>query len=177
MARAAKGADGVILIGEGFEGGGENAAHINLILGGKAVLGPAFASAAASPGPGHIPFQAVLRPNLPAKPVTLFVAKSVLKDENHETMTWGPAQAGVAAGVTLALLDGVLPKEAEDGWLAIALVWVDPAADDAEAVYANNRAAAVAACRRALTPGWPSRKDLAEGLLTVSNPFFTPQTR
>ena len=83
-------------IGEGFEGGGGNAAHINLILGTKAELGAAFAMAAASPGPGHIPFQAVLKPNLPARPTTLFVAKAVLRDERHERMTWGPA--AVASG-------------------------------------------------------------------------------
>jgi 5,6,7,8-tetrahydromethanopterin hydro-lyase len=167
--------EAVIHIGEGFEGGGANAAHINLILGPKAALGSAFASAAAAPGPGHIPFQAVLRPNLPAKPVTLFIAKSVLKDAGHELMTWGPAQAGVAAGITSALLDGVLPVEAEDGWLAIALVWVDPKANQAEEVYENNRKAAYLACQRALTLGWPDHKALAEGLANVSNPFFTPK--
>ena len=177
MARASKGTDGMIHIGEGFEGAGANAAHINLILGSKDLLGGAFATAAANPGPGHIPFQAVLKPNLPAKPVTLFVAKSVLKDANHETMTWGPAQAGVAAGVTQALLDKVLPAEAEDGWLAIALVWVDPKAAKAQQVYANNLKAAYAACQRAMTPGWPDRKALAEGIANVSNPFFTPRMR
>ena len=46
----------------------------------------------------------------------------------------------------------------------------------ADAVYANNRAAALNACRRALTPGWPSRADLSEGLKSVSNPFFTPKS-
>ncbi|HEX4180363.1 MAG TPA: formaldehyde-activating enzyme [Caulobacteraceae bacterium] len=177
MARTIKAADAVILIGEGFEGGGANAAHINLILGPKAVLGGAFAAAAANPGPGHIPFQAVLKPNLPAKPATLFVAKSVLKDAHHETMTWGPAQAGVAAGVTQALLDEVLPPEAEDGWLAIALVWIDPKAAKAQQVYANNLKATYAACQRAMTIGWPDRQALAEGVANVSNPFFTPRTR
>ncbi len=163
-------------IGEGFEGAGADAAHINLILGTREALGGAFAIAAANPGPGHIPFQAVLKPNLPAKPPTLFIAKAVLKTGDHEIMTWGPAQAGVAAGVTQALLDGVLPAEAEDGWLAIALVWVDPDAQDAQAVYANNRAATLNACRRALTAGWPSREDLKAGLAAPSNPFFTPKT-
>ena len=166
-----------MFIGEGFEGGGPNAAHINLILGTKAELGGAYATAAANPGPGHIPFQAVLKPNVPVKPATLFVGKAVIRDAGHETMTWGPAQAGVAAGITQALLDGVLPAEAEDGWLAIALVWVDWNADDAEAVYANNRAAARLACQRALTAGWPSRAELAEALASVSNPFFTPAAK
>jgi 5,6,7,8-tetrahydromethanopterin hydro-lyase len=177
MTRATKEAGGVIHIGEGFEGAGGNAAHISLILGPKAALGSAFATAAANPGPGHIPFQAVLRPNLPAKPVTLFVGKAVIRDANHETMTWGPAQAGVAAGVTLALLDKVLPAEAEDGWLVIALVWVDPKASKAQQVYANNLKACYAACQRAMTPGWPDRQALAEGVANVSNPFFTPRVR
>lgn len=167
----------MIAIGEAFEGEGANAAHINLVLGTKAELGAAYALAAASPGPGHIPFQAVVKPNLPAKPATLFVAKSALKDPRHEQMTWGPAQAGVASGVTEALLKGVLPAEAGDGWVAIALVWVDPAADDAEAVFVANRVAAYRAAERALQADWPSREDLADGLRSISNPFFTPATR
>lgn len=163
-----------MFLGEAFEGGGANAAHINLILGPKSELGAAYALAAASPGPGHIPFQAVLKPNVPAKPVTLFVAKAVLRDDGHERMTWGPAQAGVAAGITQALLDRVLPAEAADDWLAIALVWVDWTADDADAVYANNRAATFTAAQRALQSGWPSRDELIAGLADVGNPFFTP---
>ncbi len=166
---------GVLHIGEGFEGSGANAAHINVILGPKAQLGQAFALAAASPGPGHVPFLAVLRPNVPVKPTTLFIAKAALRDTAHETMTWGPAQAGVAAGIGAALLEGVLPAEAEDGWLAIALVWVDPSADGAEAVFANNRAAAGLACRRALMAGWPDRATLAEAVAAPANPFFTPK--
>src|SRR5215469_8422732 len=160
----------MIAIGEAFEGDGANAAHINMILGPKAELGAAYALAAASPGPGHIPFQAVVRPNLPAKPATLFIAKSVLKDERHERMTWGPAQAGVAAGVTDAYLAGIAPADAGDAWVVIALVWVDPAADDAEQVFANNRAAARGAAERAMQRDWPSRDELAEGLKDIRNP-------
>ena len=167
----------MIFIGEAFEGEGAEAAHINLILGPKSELGGAYALAAASPGPGHIPFQAVLRPNVPAKPITLFVAKAVSRGEHHDRLTWGPAQAGVAAGITEAYLANVLPAEAGDAWVAIALVWVDPAADDAEAVYANNHAAARHAAERALQPGWPSREALADGLKHIGNPFFTPASR
>jgi 5,6,7,8-tetrahydromethanopterin hydro-lyase len=167
----------MLYIGEGFEGGGGNAAHINLLLGPKqGPLGGAWATAAASPGPGHIPFQVVLKPNLPVKPATLFIAKAVLRDAKHEKLTWGPAQAGVAAGLTRALLDGVLPAEAEDSWLSIALVWVDWNADDADAVYANNKVAAQAAAQRAMTAGWPTRAQLASALASVSNPFYTPKS-
>jgi 5,6,7,8-tetrahydromethanopterin hydro-lyase len=167
----------MIRIGEGYVGNKPDAAHINLYLGSKdGPIAGAFTSAAASPGPGHIPFQVILKPNTPAKPVTLFIAKAVLQHgPAHENMTWGPAQAGVGAGITKALLDGVLPKEAEDGWLAIAAVWVSPAATDAEAVYANNKEATYIAAQRAMTDGWPTRAALAEALASIGNPFYTPK--
>jgi len=167
----------MIRIGEAFAGEGANAAHVNVVLGPRSALGSAYAVAAASPGPGHIPFQAVLRPNLPARPPTLFIAKAALRDEQHEKMTWGPAQAGIAAGVTEAFLSDVIPSDAEDEWVAIALVWVDWNADDAEAVYAANRLAARQACERAMQSGWPGRGELEAGLGEVSNPFFTPARR
>jgi len=82
----------MLYIGEGFEGSGGNAAHINLLLGPKqGPLAGAFAMAAASPASGHIPFQAVLKPNLPVKPTTLFIAKAVLRNTQHEQLTWAPA--------------------------------------------------------------------------------------
>jgi 5,6,7,8-tetrahydromethanopterin hydro-lyase len=165
----------MIYIGEGFEGNGVNAAHINLLLGENSLLGSAFAAAAASPGPGHIPFQIVLKPNLPVKPTTLFIAKAVLRSERHEQMTWGPGQAGVAAGLTRALLEGVLPATAASGWLAIVLVWIDWNADDADIVYANNKAASFLAAQRAMHSGWPACADLERGLATIGNPFYTPK--
>jgi 5,6,7,8-tetrahydromethanopterin hydro-lyase len=167
----------VLKIGEGFEGSGVNAAHVSLLLGPRALLANAYTVAAASPGAGHVPFQVVLQPNLPVKPPTLFVAKAVLRTAQHERMTWGPAQAGVAAGITQALLQGVLPTEAETQWLVIALVWVDPAAEDADAVYHHNSAATLLAAKRSLRPDWPDRIDLAAGLAAPGNPFYTPSTR
>jgi 5,6,7,8-tetrahydromethanopterin hydro-lyase len=166
----------MLFIGESLVGAGINAAHINLYLGHKdGPIASAFAVAAASPGVGHVPFQAVLKPNLPAKPITLFIAKAVLRSTSHETMTWGPAQLGVAAGVTKALLDGILPQEAEDDWLAIACVWLSHEADDAEEVYHNNRVATFEAAKRALQKGWPNHAELSDGLSSVGNPFFTPK--
>lgn len=166
----------MIKIGEGFCGSGPNAAHINLFLGPKnGPMGTAAVTAAAMPGPGHIPFQTVLKPNLPVKPTTLFIAKAVLTTPNHENMTWGPGQAGVAYGVTKAFLDGVLPPEAEDDWIAIAAVWVNPAADNADQVYDNNCQAAYQAAQRAMTAGWPSKAELQDALGTISNPFYTPK--
>ena len=120
-------------------------------------------------------FLAVLKPNLPVKPATLFVSKAVLRDERHERLTWGAGQAGVAAGISAAVLEGLLPPQAEDDWLTIALVWVDWNANDAELIYANNKAAAYTAVQRALLRGWPSRIQLAEALANIGNPFYTPK--
>lgn len=165
----------MIYIGEAFEGSGPEAAHISLILGPNDDLAQAFALAAASPGPGHIPFQVVLQPNLAARPTTLFIAKAVLRDERHEKMTWGPAQAGVAAGITEAVLSGALPPGAEEAWLALALVWVDWNAAEEQAVYANNRAATLEAAKRAVQAKAPTREALAAGLAGVGNPYFMPR--
>ena len=165
----------VLRNGESCFGSGPNASHINLYLGPKdGPVGAALVTGASTPGPGHIPFQCTLRPNLPVKPTTLFIAKAVLRDANHENMTWGPAQAGVAVGVTKALLDGVLPPEAEDGWVVMAAVWVHWLANDADAVFTNNRDAAYQAAERAMAQGWPGRADLADGVNNAWNAYYKP---
>lgn len=130
------------LIGEAFAGSGPNAAHVNIVIGRKG--GPvetAWLTSLATPRTGYIPFLAVLRPNLPVKPMTLFVNKADLRGERHEHLTWGAAQAGVAAGVAAAVADGLIPVGEVDDLLVIVAVWVDWAADDEDGVFANNLAA------------------------------------
>lgn len=133
-----------MLLGEGFAGDGVNAAHVNTMLGARdSPVGTAWATALATPRAGHIPFVVVLAPNLPVKPMTLFVNKATVDpaDERHARLTWGAAQAGVAAGVQAALRDGIVPPDQ----VLVAAVWVNPAADDEEQVFANNRDATRAA--------------------------------
>jgi 5,6,7,8-tetrahydromethanopterin hydro-lyase len=160
--------------GESFVGDGVNAAHINTVLGVKG--GPvevAWASALARPVQGHIAFVTILRPGLPVKPFTLFVNKATIGGDRHATMTWGPAQAGVAKGVADAVAAGIIPAETVDRLLLIAAVWVNPGADDAEAVYANN----ASATHEALRVGRDRRPALDEVLAARAapfNPFFRP---
>ena len=71
--------------------------------------------------------------------MTLFVNKADLRGDTHPQLTWGPAQAGVAAGVTQAVADGLIPAEAVDDVLAIVAVWVDWSADDAGTVFAEQQ--------------------------------------
>jgi len=173
-----------IEIGEGFHGVGADAAHVNTVLGlREGPVGTAFATALAQPTPGHVPFLAVWAPNVPVQPPTLFVNKATIASDAHGTLTWGAAQAGVAAGVTEHVADRFDQTELSRLALIVA-VWVNPAAGDAAEVYANN----LAATRDALVRGRAAITDDAYGrdaVLTAIaqwraggapyNPYFSPR--
>lgn len=158
----------VTQIGEAFVGAGSEAAHLNTVLGAKG--GPvegAWVTALATPRAGHAAFLTVLRPGVPARPMTLFVNKATLEGPDHSRLTWGPAQAGVASGVLWAVADGVVPAESVDDLLLIAAVWVNPSAVDEAAVFANNRLAT----RNALEAGRDGTPPLDEALAARDAPF------
>jgi 5,6,7,8-tetrahydromethanopterin hydro-lyase len=162
-------------IGEGFAGHGANAAHVNTVLGAKeGPVGTAWATALATPREGHVPFVAVLQPNMPVKPMTLFVNKATVARgaERHATLTWGAAQAGVAAGVVDAVRKGIVLAEEVDELLLIVAVWVSPDADDDQLVFANNESATLAAIA-AGRDDLPSIRTVLEAE-PPSNPYFRP---
>lgn len=161
-------------VGESFVGDGVNAAHINTVLGDRSgPAGTAWATALGSPSAGHVPFVAVLRPSLPVKPLTLFVSKTAPSNDEHGTHIWGPAQAGVAGGVADAVAEGVITPEHTDTHVLIAAVWVNSGADDADAVYRNNREATLSALRNG-AGRMPSLEAVLDARSSVSNPFYTP---
>jgi len=161
-------------IGESFVGEGAEAAHINTVLGNRdGPVGAAWATALAMPRPGHSAFVTVLRPNLPVKPLTLFVNKAAIADSQHGDLTWGAAQAGVAGGVADAVADGIISAEDAEDLLLIAAVWVNPAAKDAALVYQNNRTATRKALENGAT-GAPPVADMLAARHAPANPFFTP---
>ncbi|MCU1684487.1 MAG: aldehyde-activating protein [Amycolatopsis sp.] len=163
------------LIGESFVGDGPNAAHTNLVLGRKG--GPvetAWATALATPSAGHVPFVTVLRPSVPVKPLTLFVTKAAASGDLHERATWGSAQAGLAQGVADALGDGLIPAADADDLLIIAAIWVNPAVDDLDESFGNQRAAAYRSIEAAVQAA-PSVDDvLAAARQGAANPFYQP---
>lgn len=164
----------MIEIGESFVGDGAEAAHLNTVLGPRdGPVGTAWATALATPSAGHAPFVAVVRPGLPAKPLTLFVNKAAIASDRHGTLTWGAAQAGVAAGVADAAAELGLTDDDADGLVLIAAVWVSPDAADADAVYRNNRAATFRAVLSGRA-GQPALADVLEARHHPENPFFTP---
>lgn len=162
-------------IGEAFVGKGVDAAHVNTVLGERSgPVGTAWATALATPTAGHAPFVAVLQPGLPVQPFTLFVNKAAIANDDHGTITWGAAQAGVAAGVADAVAFGHIAPEDVDELVVIAAVWVNPAASDADAVFANNRKATT----EALGAGARSRplvEDVVAARDDAWNPFYRPR--
>lgn len=164
-----------LYIGEGFEGSGVNAAHINILFGPRnGPAGQAFANGLASPSQGHCPFMVIAQPNIPVKPMTLYVNKAAIASELHGKATWGASQAGIAKAVLEALLEGTLPAEAEDEWAIVTANWVNPDCDDLDAVYLNN----YSACRTAIDAALyckPQRARLADIVNQIRNPFYTPK--
>jgi 5,6,7,8-tetrahydromethanopterin hydro-lyase len=161
-------------VGEGFAGDGVNAAHINTVLGEKSgPVGGAFVTTLGSPKVGHIPFLVVWKPNVPVTPATLFVNKAAIANDRHGELTWGAAQAGVAHGVTEYASTRFVEIGQSDAFVLLTAVWVNPEADDAEAVYRNNHRATVAALEQGSTSPAQSLailEHLAGG--QPSNPYF-----
>jgi 5,6,7,8-tetrahydromethanopterin hydro-lyase len=159
-------------LGEAFVGDGANAAHVNTVLGPRdGPVGTAWATALATPTHGHAPFVVVLHPGLPVKPFTLLVNKARIESDLHARMTWGPAQAGVASGVAEAVSQEIV-FDVND--VLIAAVWVDPQADDEQAVFENNAQATFGALAMGQQDR-PTQVDIEEPKNDVWNPFFTPR--
>jgi 5,6,7,8-tetrahydromethanopterin hydro-lyase len=164
-----------VQVGESFVGTGESSAHVNVVLGARdGPVATAWATALATPSAGHTPFVVVAKPGLPVQPFTLFVNKATITDDRHAKLTWGAAQAGVAAGVIDALEAEVLTVPGD--LLLIVAVWVDPKASDEQAVYANNREATYGALSLAIA-GLPSEDEVIDAKDEVWNPFFRPQAQ
>jgi 5,6,7,8-tetrahydromethanopterin hydro-lyase len=158
-------------VGEGFAGTGADAAHVNSVLGDRdGPVGTAWATALASPSAGHTSFVVVLRPNVPVRPMTLFVNKATIAGDRHGTLTWGAAQAGVAAGVVDVVRNGVVDEAAASNLVLITAVWVNPDATDEEAVFANNRNATLAAITAGVRDT-PSVRDMLDAG-DPTNPYF-----
>ena len=166
----------MIQLGEAFVGDGKEAAHLNTVLGdAEGPAGQAWATALATPTAGHAAFVVIAQPNLPAKPMTLFVNKATIASEAHARLTWGAAQLGVASGVLDAVAEGTIPADAVDALVLIAAVWVDPAASDADRVYAFNRQATTEALRHGAA-GLPDLADVLAVRDTPLNGYYVPPT-
>ena len=110
---------------------------------------------------------------MPVSPATLFVNKSAIAGERHGELTWGAAQAGVAHGVTEYSAERFKKIGSSDAFVLLTAVWVNPEADDEQAVYANNRSATLAALRQGAAISQESKAllDFRSGG-SAANPYF-----
>ena len=160
-------------VGEGFAGDAPNLAHVNTVLGDRdGSVGTAFTAALAQPSPGHVPFLAVIRPGIAVQPPTLFVNKAAVGSERHGNLTWGAAQAGVAEGVVDALADGIIDPSEVPTLVLVCAVWVDPDANDEDAVRLNNRSATRAALAAGRT-GSPHVDEVIAFRGAAQNPYLS----
>jgi len=168
-----KGTDMTMQVGEGFAGDAPNLAHVNTVLGDReGAVGAAFTTALAQPSPGHVPFLAVVRPGVAVQPPTLFVNKAAVGSERHGHLTWGAAQAGVAEGVVDALADGIIERSEVPNLVLVCAVWVDPDADDEDAVRQNNRTATRSALAAGRT-GSPAVDEVVAFRGAAQNPYLS----
>ena len=110
------------LIGEALLGGGNEIAHVDLLIGDKdGPVGKAFANGFSNLSAGHTPLLAVIRPNLPPKPHTLLVPKVTVKNMKDAGKIFGPAQAAVAKAVADSVEEGIIPNDKVDEWVIYVL--------------------------------------------------------
>ena len=105
--------------------------------------------------------------------MTLFVNKAAVASELHGNLTWGAAQAGVAAGVVDAVASGTIDATDVGELCLIVAVWVDPAATNADLIFTHNRSATSSALLAGARGEPEIAAVLAEGN-TPWNPYFTP---
>lgn len=156
-------------IGAASAGVGDDAVLVTTVLGEReGPAGTAWATALASPSHGHSPAIVVAKPNLPVVPATLLVPAVSVGDHRHFELTFGAAQAGVAAAVLDLQMDD---PDAEH--CLIVSVGVDQAADSEDAVFQNTHDATVAALKQGAAGG-PWHPNLV-AVESPSNDHFRPE--
>jgi 5,6,7,8-tetrahydromethanopterin hydro-lyase len=140
-----------MLIGEALVGGGNEVAHIDLLIGPKTgPVGTAFATALANQSHGHTNLLAVLTPNLVCKPATVLITKVTIKDLKQATQMFGPAQAAVAKAVADSVASGVIPKNQAEDLVIVCGVFIHPEAKDDAKIYDYNYEATKQAIQSAM---------------------------
>jgi 5,6,7,8-tetrahydromethanopterin hydro-lyase len=158
-------------IGEALAGGGNEVAHIDLLIGSKdGPVGVAFANALANQSRGHSNLLAVLTPNLVCKPATAIVTKVTIQGAKQAVQMFGPAQAAVAKAVTDCVAAGTIPADQADNLVIVCGVFIHWEAQDDNAIYQNNYDATKLSIERAMK-GEPRIQEILSQKDTAKHPF------
>jgi 5,6,7,8-tetrahydromethanopterin hydro-lyase len=158
-------------IGESLVGGGNEIAHIDLMIGSKSgSLGHAFTQALSRNTDGFTTLLAVVTPNLPCKPDTLLFNKVTIKGAKQAVQMFGPAQAAVARAVMDSVAEGVIPKSQADDLCIMVGVFIHWQAEDDKKIYDYNHQAVKESIARALK-NKPSVDDVLAKYKSERHPF------
>lgn len=161
-----------MFVGESLSGGGNEIAHIDLLIGDKSgPVGSAFANALADQKMGHSNLLAGT-PNLACKPSTVMITKVTIKGAKQAVQMFGPAQKAVADAVTDCVKSGVIPKDQCESLVIVCGVFIHWQAEDDTAIYTNNYNATKEAIERAMK-GEPSVDDVVAQRDSAEHPFYT----
>lgn len=159
-------------VGEALVGGGDEIAHIDLLIGSKdGPVGTAFANALARQSAGHSNLLAVLTPNLAVKPATVMITKVTIKGMGQALQMFGPAQAAVAKAVADSVGDGVINADEAEDLVIVCGVFIAPTAEDNAKIYEYNYEATKEAIANAMN-GSPSAEQMLAGKDSVEHPFL-----
>jgi 5,6,7,8-tetrahydromethanopterin hydro-lyase len=158
-------------IGEALVGGGDEVAHIDLLIGAKdGPVGHAFANALANQSQGHSNLLAVLEPNLVCKPATVLITKVTIKGMSQAAQMFGPAQKAVAKAVADSVAANVIPKDQAENLVIVCGVFIHPNAKDNVKIYDYNYEATKLSIERAMR-GEPKIDDVLAKKDTAKHPF------
>jgi len=145
-----------VYVGEALVGGGNEIAHIDLLIGPKSgPVGAAFCNALARQTEGHTSLLAGT-PNNITVPNTVTITKVTIKGAKQAVQMFGPAQAAVDAAVKDALAAGDLDGLDDPEELCVIVgVFIHWQAEDDKKIFEFNYEATRLAIRRAVS-GTPS---------------------
>jgi formaldehyde-activating enzyme len=164
-------------IGQGWGGVSPNGSHVNVVLARRgSAAAAAVISTLALPAPGHTPVLICVGPTQPdyepVWPPTVMINKNTVRDEHHESLTWGAAQLGIGQGVLDAVADGLI--EASGDLIVLVSVWVNSTASDETAIRLANREATRAAIEECVKGRAPAAVErLVAERDTLTNPFYS----
>ncbi len=160
-----------LLVGEALCGGGNEIAHVDLIMGPRgSAAETAFANCVTNNKDGFTSLLAVVAPNLLCKPATVMFNKVTIKNGKQATQMFGPAQRGVAMAVADCVEDGTIPADEADDLFICVGVFIHWLAEDDAKIQDYNYEATKLSIKRAVA-GEPKAADVVKQKGQVEHPF------
>jgi 5,6,7,8-tetrahydromethanopterin hydro-lyase len=166
---------GRLLVGEALVGGGNEVAHIDLIMGTRGTAAEtAFANCVTNNKDGFSSLLAVVAPNLPCKPNTVMFNKVTIKNGKQATQMFGPAQRGVAMAVADSVQDGTIPPSLADDMFICVGVFIHWDAKNNALIQQYNYEATKLSIQRAMA-GAPRATEVLAQKGSMAHPFAAYQ--